>query len=66
VTGERTERELALEKDLESERKARKAVEIEHATLADENFQLKKAGIKPAPKDDRSVLERWYAGEEID
>lgn len=56
VNGSRSEREIELEEELaavraraEEEAAARKRVEVEHATLADENHRLKSIGLKPDP-----------------
>jgi hypothetical protein len=54
LTGEKTERELQLEKDLEAERQSRKKVELDNAQLQDEVHRLTTpeppAPNPPAPK----------------
>lgn len=45
LTGSKSEREIQLEKDLETERNARKKVECDHAQLQDELHRL----TAPAP-----------------
>lgn len=49
MTGQKTERELQLEKDLETERQAKKKVELDNAQLQDENHRLK---TPPSPPTD--------------
>ena len=41
LTGEKTERELQLEKDLEAERQSRNKIELDNAQLQDEVHRLK-------------------------
>lgn len=53
VVNGKTERELQLEKDLESERAARKKSETDAAYLQDENRRLKEIPTPAAPKKSR-------------
>ena len=50
LTGEKTERELQLEKDLEAERQSRKKIELDNAQLQDEVHRLK-SPPPPTPAD---------------
>jgi hypothetical protein len=53
VTGEKTERELQLEKDLETEREAKKRVELDNAQLQDKVHRLQSPPVPddpPAPR----------------
>jgi hypothetical protein len=50
VTGERTEREVQLERELETERATRKKVECDNAQLSDELHRLATPAVPPAAK----------------
>ena len=50
LTGEKNERELQLEKDLEAERQSRKKTELDNAQLQDEVHRLKSPPA-PSPAD---------------
>jgi hypothetical protein len=59
VTGEKTERELQLEKDLETERQAKKKVELDNAQLQDKVHRL---STPPAPADPPAPRKRGPLG----
>jgi len=58
IEGTKTERELQLEAELETERSARKKVEMDAATLLDENRRLKTPPptLQPQPRHPREPL----------
>jgi hypothetical protein len=71
LEGEENEELIKTRADLERERAARKKVEEEHATLADENHRLKSAGLNPNPPapdkpDKRTALEKFMETGETD
>lgn len=58
LEGPKTERELALERQLEEERKGRKAAETDAAHLQDENRRLKDVPT-PEPKPKKKKKAGW-------
>ena len=61
LNGPRTEREVQLEKDLETERSARKKIETDNAQLQDELHRLTTPAV-PAPVKDRPSCRRGPLG----
>lgn len=64
LNAEITEETLQLRTKLDESERSRKKLETDYAALADENHRLKSAGLT-APKDDRSDLEKFMAGEDV-
>lgn len=66
LSGDKTEKELQLEKELESERSARKKVELDNAQLSDELHRAKAGPAVPPPVKQRPSCKRGPLGVRAD